>query len=127
MADLQAAAAAANLLANLAGRPATATFKTELVCIVDAIDQGSLVYRTTDRNMLVPNLRVLHLAKRLFESFCFSLHSIGMPVAVACPCPVGPRNSGQSSAHRAIPVQITNAITLIRVPAYQPICSWMLR
>ncbi len=67
MADLQAAAAAANLLADLAGRPATATFKTELVCIVDAIDKGSLVYRTTDRNMLVPNLHVLHLAKRLFE------------------------------------------------------------
>ncbi len=67
MADLQAGAAAANLLAELAGRPATATFKTELVCIVDAIDQGSLVYRSPDRNMLVPNLHLLHLAKRAFE------------------------------------------------------------
>ncbi|HMN75987.1 MAG TPA: FAD-dependent oxidoreductase [Burkholderiaceae bacterium] len=67
MADLQAGAAAANVLADLAGAPAMATFKTELVCIVDAVDQGSLVYRTAERNMLVPNLHVLHLAKRAFE------------------------------------------------------------
>ncbi len=67
MADLQAAAAAANLLAELKGEPATATFKVELVCIVDAIDRGSLVYRSPDRNVLLPNMRALHLAKRLFE------------------------------------------------------------
>lgn len=67
MADLQAAAAAANLLAQYRGEPATATFKTELVCIVDAVDRGSLVYRTPQRNVLLPNLRALHWTKRAFE------------------------------------------------------------
>ncbi|MGL6203913.1 MAG: NAD(P)/FAD-dependent oxidoreductase, partial [Giesbergeria sp.] len=38
MADLQAQAAAANLLAALAGRPATARFKVELACIIDSLD-----------------------------------------------------------------------------------------
>ncbi len=46
MADLQAAAAADNLLGDLKGAPANATFKVELICIVDAIDHGTLVYRT---------------------------------------------------------------------------------
>ncbi|MEO8123420.1 MAG: FAD-dependent oxidoreductase [Burkholderiales bacterium] len=67
MADLQAGAAAANLLGDLGGRAAAATFKTELVCIVDAIDRGSLVYRSADRNVLLPSLRALHWTKRLFE------------------------------------------------------------
>ena len=67
MADLQAGAAAANLLADLGGRAAVATFKTELVCIVDSIDRGSLVYRSADRNVLMPSLRALHWTKRLFE------------------------------------------------------------
>ena len=67
MADLQAGAAAANLLAELNGMPASATFKVELVCIVDAVDRGSLVYRSPDRSVLLPNMRILHLAKRLFE------------------------------------------------------------
>ena len=67
MADLQAAAAAANLLAELRGEPARATFKTELVCIVDAVDRGSLVYRTPERNLLLPSLRALHWTKRAFE------------------------------------------------------------
>lgn len=67
MADLQAAAAAANLLADLAGRPADATFEVELVCIVDALDRGSLVWRTPTRNGLLPSARLFHWAKRAFE------------------------------------------------------------
>lgn len=67
MADLQAEAAAANLLAELAGKPARRGFKVELVCIIDAIDQGSLVYRTEQRNVLLPSTRVFHWAKRGFE------------------------------------------------------------
>lgn len=67
MADLQAAAAAANLLADLRGEGANDTFKVELICIVDAIDHGSFVYRTPERNVLFPSLRLFHWAKRFFE------------------------------------------------------------
>ncbi len=67
MADLQAAAAAANLLDDLQGRAGKARFKAELICIVDALNQGSLVYRTEKRNLLLPSSRLLHWAKRLFE------------------------------------------------------------
>ncbi len=67
MADLQAAAAAENLLAGLQGRPQTATFKVELVCIIDAIDHGTLVWRTPDRNLILPSTRLMHWAKRGFE------------------------------------------------------------
>ncbi|OGA98390.1 MAG: pyridine nucleotide-disulfide oxidoreductase [Burkholderiales bacterium RIFCSPHIGHO2_12_FULL_69_20] len=67
MADLQAAAAAANLLGDLQGRPTNATFKVELICIVDAINQGTLIWRTPDRNWLLPSTRLLHWAKRGFE------------------------------------------------------------
>ena len=87
MADLQAAAASANLLGDLrrAGAAASAdstvegrtvagsdssadaTFKVELVCIVDAIDHGTIVYRTPKRNVLLPSSRAFHWAKRVFE------------------------------------------------------------
>jgi sulfide:quinone oxidoreductase len=67
MADLQAAAAAANLLADVNGGPGNATFKVELICIVDANDRGSLVYRSAQRNLLLPDSRVFHWAKRFFE------------------------------------------------------------
>ena len=67
MADLQAAAAAQNLLASLAGAVQDATFKVELMCIVDGLDQGSLVWRTTRRNLLLPRSRVFHWLKRRFE------------------------------------------------------------
>jgi len=67
MADLQAAAAAANLLGDLAGVPADATFDVELACIVDALGQGTLVYRTPTRQLVLPRSRVFHWAKRAFE------------------------------------------------------------
>ncbi len=67
MADLQASAAAANLLADLQGRPSNETFKVELICIVDAIDHGTLIWRTPQRNWLLPSTRLLHWAKRGFE------------------------------------------------------------
>jgi sulfide:quinone oxidoreductase len=68
MADLQAAAAAANLLAELRGEPVTATFKVELVCIVDANDRGMLVVRTEKRSFVLPNARAWHWMKRGFEA-----------------------------------------------------------
>ena len=67
MADLQATAAAQNLLGDLRGAATSATFEVELICIVDAIDRGSLVWRTPRRTWLLPSMRLLHLAKRLFE------------------------------------------------------------
>nr|MDP2190878.1 FAD-dependent oxidoreductase [Rhodoferax sp.] len=67
MADLQAAAAATNLLAELRGEAASATFKVELICIIDALDQGTLVWRTPQRNIILPSSRVFHWVKRAFE------------------------------------------------------------
>ena len=67
MADLQAKAAAQNLLLSLAGRPVSARFKIELICIVDTIDKGILVYRDLKRSVLLPSSRLFHWAKRYFE------------------------------------------------------------
>lgn len=67
MADLQAAAAAVNLLGDLQGRATNETFKVELICIVDAIDHGTLIWRTPESNWLSPSMRLLHWAKRGFE------------------------------------------------------------
>lgn len=67
MADLQAKAAVANLLLELDGRPPAAQPRPELICIVDTIDAGILVYRDRKRAWLLPSLRVFHWAKRAFE------------------------------------------------------------
>ncbi|MEN8179628.1 MAG: FAD/NAD(P)-binding oxidoreductase [Pseudomonadota bacterium] len=67
MADLQAAAAAKNLLAEFEGRQPTETYKVELVCIVDSQNTGMLVARTESRNIVMPSMRLLHWLKRFFE------------------------------------------------------------
>ncbi|MBT8120580.1 MAG: FAD-dependent oxidoreductase [Gammaproteobacteria bacterium] len=67
MADLQAEAAARNLLAELDGQPADAVFKVELICIVDSNDKGMMVSRTENRNFMLPGTILLHWTKRLFE------------------------------------------------------------
>lgn len=67
MADLQAVAAAQNLLSGLRGQTPNATFKVELVCIIDAIDHGTLVWRTPTRNFILPSIRLFHWLKRMFE------------------------------------------------------------
>jgi sulfide:quinone oxidoreductase len=67
IADLQAKAAAENLLLALAGQPPVARFKVELICIVDALDRGILVYRDEKRALMLPPCRLLHWAKRFFE------------------------------------------------------------
>lgn len=67
MADLQAAAAAENLLDELQGRVPSATFEVELMCIVDALDKGTMIWRTPGRNWLLPSTRLFHWAKRGFE------------------------------------------------------------
>ena len=67
MADLQAEAAAKNVLAELNGSAADATFKIELMCIVDSNNKGMLVSRTEQKNLMLPNCRLFHWAKRGFE------------------------------------------------------------
>ena len=67
LADLQATAAAENIALNLAGKPATRAFRPELVCIVDTLEKGILVYRDEKRSLLSPPLRPMHWAKRYFE------------------------------------------------------------
>lgn len=67
MADLQAKAAAENLLLALDGKPPRARPKVELICIVDTVDRGILVYRDLKRSLLLPSSRLFHWAKRLFE------------------------------------------------------------
>jgi len=67
MADLQAEAAAANLLDGLNGRSPQATFKVELICIIDAIDHGTVVFRNSKRQIILPSSRLFHWIKRGFE------------------------------------------------------------
>jgi len=67
MADLQAKAAAGNILAELNGGEADKTFKVELVCIVDSVDSGMLVARTEKHNLVMPSMRAFHWLKRGFE------------------------------------------------------------
>ena len=67
MADLQAVAAANNLLDGLTGKPATHTFKYELACIIDSNNKGTLAFRNEKRTLVIPPCRVLHYAKVAFE------------------------------------------------------------
>jgi sulfide:quinone oxidoreductase len=67
MADLQAEAAAKNLLAEFKGETADATFKVELVCIVDSCNKGMMVSRTETKNRVLPANIAMHWAKKGFE------------------------------------------------------------
>lgn len=51
----------------LAGQAPSARFKVDLICIVDTIDKGILVYRDIKRSYLLPASRLFHWAKRSFE------------------------------------------------------------
>lgn len=44
-----------------------ATFKVELICIMDAIDRGGLVFCNASRQIILPPSRLIHWAKRWFE------------------------------------------------------------
>ena len=67
MADLQAVAAATNLVHELNGEEPAEGFKVELACIIDSLDSGTLVTRTGTRTLLLPSTRLMHWSKRLFE------------------------------------------------------------
>lgn len=66
MADLQAGAAVDNLVSELQDRPAQVRFKVELICIVDTLNKGILVFRDEARAIVFP-CRLLHRVKRFFE------------------------------------------------------------
>jgi sulfide:quinone oxidoreductase len=67
IADLQAETAVKNMLATQRGQAADAVFKTELICIVDTLNSGMLVYRDSKRARLLPKLPIFHWLKRAFE------------------------------------------------------------
>ncbi|WP_029407383.1 NAD(P)/FAD-dependent oxidoreductase [Thiomicrorhabdus sp. Milos-T2] len=66
-ADLQATAAAKNLVKSLNGQTDFEEFKHELICIVDTLTHGILIKRTDKGTTLLPPCRLLHFAKRAFE------------------------------------------------------------
>lgn len=68
VAELQARAAARNLLLELAGHTAQHSPRAELLCIIDSLDGGMLVYRNTKRAWHLPNLRLMHWAKQRLEA-----------------------------------------------------------
>lgn len=68
-ADLQAKALAANIAAVLQGREPKTRFKPELICIVDTLDDGMLVFRNERFNIVGPRWKVFHWLKRLFERY----------------------------------------------------------
>lgn len=67
MADLQAQAAAKNVLQSLAHKPNSHSFKIELLCIVDSLNQGILVKRTLNGGLVLPPHRIFHWLKRIFS------------------------------------------------------------
>ncbi|MBF0271907.1 MAG: FAD-dependent oxidoreductase [Magnetococcales bacterium] len=67
MAELQARAAAANLYDDLMGKPGQATFRNELICIVDSLNSGMLVSRLEWFDLILPPLRLMHWVKQFLE------------------------------------------------------------
>ena len=72
MADLQTTAAAKNIALNLAVKSAIEKFKVELICIVDTLDKGILVYRSESRSVVLPAMMPMYWAKSLFEKILFT-------------------------------------------------------
>ncbi|MEZ5755394.1 MAG: FAD-dependent oxidoreductase [Paracoccaceae bacterium] len=66
-ADLQAKAAAINIADALAGRAPSTRFTPELICIMDTLKNGMLVFRRGRINLVLPALKPLHWLKRAFE------------------------------------------------------------
>jgi len=66
-ADLQAKAAAKNLVKSLNGQSDFEEFKHELICIVDTLTHGILIKRTEKGPTILPPCRLLHIGKRFFE------------------------------------------------------------
>ncbi|MBF0176579.1 MAG: FAD-dependent oxidoreductase [Magnetococcales bacterium] len=67
MAELQARAAASNIYAELTGHAAQHTFRTELICIVDTLNQGMLVSRFKRFSLILPPTPLMHWVKEWLE------------------------------------------------------------
>lgn len=66
MADLQGKAAAINCFGDLNNIKANNSFEWELMCIIDTLDGGTLVYRSEKHSFVISSY-LLHWAKRIFE------------------------------------------------------------
>ncbi len=66
MADLQAEAAAKNVLETLQLKKVRHKFRTELICIVDTLNNASMVYRGPKRGFMM-KMPPLHWVKVLYE------------------------------------------------------------
>ncbi|MCB9993718.1 MAG: FAD-dependent oxidoreductase [Hyphomicrobiaceae bacterium] len=73
-ADLQAEAVAHNIAAKLRGEPASHKFKPELICIIDTLDKGILVFRDEKRSFVLPGSKIFHWLKRYFEGHYLSVY-----------------------------------------------------
>lgn len=71
-ADLQAAAVAKNIAAEINNSNTLSPFTTELACIIDSLDSGMLVYRRGKYKLVLPRFKVLHWAKKQFEKMYIS-------------------------------------------------------
>ena len=49
------------------GEEANTPFKPEMMCIVDALDAGTLVFRNEHFDFVLPNSRIAHWLKRAYE------------------------------------------------------------
>ncbi|WP_190600210.1 NAD(P)/FAD-dependent oxidoreductase [Candidatus Vesicomyidisocius sp. SY067_SCS001] len=67
MADLQAIAAAKNVLDVLNDKPTSHTFKVELMCIIDSNNKGIYISRTLKGGLMLPSCRLMHYAKQIFS------------------------------------------------------------
>jgi sulfide:quinone oxidoreductase len=67
-ADIQAETCSRNLVAELNGKADFETFKHELFCIIDTLSHGIMIKRTDKGTFMLPALRVMHFAKRFFET-----------------------------------------------------------
>ena len=66
-ADLQSEAAVANIVGEMKGEAPRHDFKAELICIVDTLDTGIVVYRSEKWSFFLPTSKLGHWAKRIFE------------------------------------------------------------
>jgi len=71
LAELQAHTVAGNLLGDLRGEHTKHVFRAELICIVDTLDNGVLVFRNPAYSGVFKSY-ALHWSKRLIESLYFN-------------------------------------------------------
>lgn len=57
----------ANIVGEMRGEATSHNFKAELICIVDTLDTGIVVYRSEKRSFFLPTPKLGHWAKRIFE------------------------------------------------------------